>query len=479
MKNFSKIQLLLLLCLFFGQISAQSLESVKDMFRPKEERAMIMHRKGVAEWKGGKIKKAKRYFAKAGKVSTEHSRECEMFDFYLEQGQLEKALVHLERSKCGDACDGIDKVREIASFGMIYGNLGKRDRAVENYGQALKLYKMYHLNEPELYSTLLNNYGVFLIYNQSGNGKNKTRNYRRMHQNDVNYADSFFQKAALINPSNCMAQFNLEVMGDLKGLSTNKNDGYLPDSVYKTAKFREIPNDCLPKDTVNKFLTIESEFVEASDLLIVMDFSGSMEGTKFDLMMETVTHLLDTTVLPKPIRIGILSVDGSCSSVPMLKIAPGAKNRDELRAALAVARPSGPTPLNVRLDMAKNMFPKGGKNRMIMLLTDGVDVCEGPSRTCAIADELKSQNIQVMVLTQLLEGNESYLNYATYSCLAENTHGKLLYLETKQTSTKKSIDLLSTLYNLPLDMKHLQNGTMEPFKPKIFVTETGETTAAR
>lgn len=486
-----------LLCFVVGltqsySVSAQRLLSPKFLFRYNpEERALILHQKGVIAWKKGDIKKAEKYFSLADRTARERSRELEMYEFYVAAGKPRTALMHLERTQCGDACNGIDRVREAASFAMISSNLGEREKAVHYANVALKEYKTYHLKDSVLYSTLLNNYAIFLLFDQGLNGENKEEyrkisirqlnavlpiqlnrktpegHYKFIAKSDFLNADSCIRKAMAAYPGNCMAEYNHSILKEILSLKPSAN-GYIPDSLLLSFTTSDIPEECTSKDTINKFASLEETFVECSDLLLIMDYSGSMySGNRFGLMMETVHHLIDT--LPEAIRIGVLSVEGSCSQAPMLQIPPGSMTRNQLKEALSGKSPGGATPLNVRLEMAPKMFLKGGKRRMAMLLTDGLDACEGPARTCDMATQLKEYNIEVYVLTQLLEADENYLSLGVYSCLAANSNGKLLYLEEKSRARKKSVELNSALYNLPLRVKDLATGTITPFKPQPFV----------
>ena len=66
-------------------------------------------------------------------------------------------------------------------------------------------------------------------------------------------------------------------------------------------------------------------------------------------------------------------------------------------------RPYGPTPLNKRLRMTKDMFSIRKNKKLVFLLSDGMDTCNEINELCATAAMLASNGIDLSIFSFIYE----------------------------------------------------------------------------
>jgi len=144
---------------------------------------------------------------------------------------------------------------------------------------------------------------------------------------------------------------------------------------------------------------------EASNVVIVLDASGSMAGkmggqVKMDLAERVVKDLVDN--MPAEMNVGLI-VYGSksprqkndCKDIDLLmpveKVDPKAFD-----AALAHVSPHGMTPIGASLERAAEALKDAKGQSTIVLVSDGTETCQ--SDPCAVAKQVKeSTGIDVKV----------------------------------------------------------------------------------
>jgi hypothetical protein len=151
-------------------------------------------------------------------------------------------------------------------------------------------------------------------------------------------------------------------------------------------------------------------------------------------MKETTLFLMET--LDSTVQIGIGTVGGDCGTVPRLWIEPGELNRTDLRWSIDFLVPDGTTPLLNMLKDTPDLFSDNPQTKKsIFLVSDGANICKAQGEgICEWAENLS--NISINIFTFLDTELNNIDPFAEYTCLADNTNGKILYLDNNRCSVE-------------------------------------------
>ena len=116
----------------------------------------------------------------------------------------------------------------------------------------------------------------------------------------------------------------------------------------------------------------------ASSILIILDSSSSMEElidgqTKIAISKDVIVDLLDS--LPDGMNVGVRVFGGCGRSRLVAPIEPLV--RDWLKAQVMTIQPGGATPIAYTLEQAKGDFEKILNTKLILLVSDGMETCQG------------------------------------------------------------------------------------------------------
>lgn len=173
-----------------------------------------------------------------------------------------------------------------------------------------------------------------------------------------------------------------------------------------------------------------SATAQQSDLMIVMDGSGSMWGqiegrTKIEIARDTLTQVLEE--ITSDMNIGMIAYGhrtrGDCSDIEMLvPVSPAAQAVPQMISAAAGLRPNGKTPLTDAVRLAAQTMRHTENAATVVLVTDGIETCDADP--CALAAELERTGIDFAahVVGFGLSADEG----RQVQCLADQTGG--LYL---------------------------------------------------
>ncbi|MGC9344780.1 MAG: vWA domain-containing protein [Bacteroidales bacterium] len=138
-------------------------------------------------------------------------------------------------------------------------------------------------------------------------------------------------------------------------------------------------------------------------ILFVLDASQSMSGTwesdeKMNIAREILTELVDSLQYVENVQMA-LRVYGHQSPVPpqdcndtRLEVPFAPENAGRIRQKLNSISPKGTTPIANSLAMTVNDFPPCSNCRnIILLITDGIEACDGDP--CAVSRELQQKSI--------------------------------------------------------------------------------------
>jgi len=169
---------------------------------------------------------------------------------------------------------------------------------------------------------------------------------------------------------------------------------------------------------------------EQPHMIIVMDGSGSMWGqvggrTKIELARDALSQVLSEAT--SDMQIGMLAYGhrsrGQCSDIEQL-VAVGPANAT-VPAILDAARriaPRGMTPLTDTVLRAVQSLQFSEQAATVVLLTDGVETCEGDP--CALGRMLAQQGIDFTAHVVGFDMTDA--EQRTVACLAEETGGILI-----------------------------------------------------
>ncbi|WOK04480.1 VWA domain-containing protein [Imperialibacter roseus] len=142
---------------------------------------------------------------------------------------------------------------------------------------------------------------------------------------------------------------------------------------------------------------------EKTRILFLLDASGSMLAKlgnvrRIDVATKLLSDLVDSLSVNPNVELA-LRVYGhqyaraynNCTDTK-LEVGFSAKNHRDIRAKLYQLTPQGNTPIAYSLEQTANDFPKvDGYRNVVIIITDGIESCEGDP--CAVSKALQSKNI--------------------------------------------------------------------------------------
>lgn len=312
--------------------------------------------------------------------------------------------------------------------GMIHIYDGNYYKSIPLFQKAIELQK--GRKNTRIMSIFENALGYALILDQ-GKGSHKKADlpeHYHVHKRDMVKAHKHFENALEYDGSNEIAMENYKMLSDSLRLPKNValNSRRIRERKYTSSKYKLLPGN----------IVRALEMADYDEVLFLLDISGSMVmeqvtcmgADRFDVMKQTTLFLLET--LDSTVNIGIGTIGGDCGTIPRLWLATGEQDRKELRWSIDFLVPDGTTPLLNMLQKAPELFStKKTTKKGIFLVSDGANICRAQGEgICEWAEHLNN-NISINIFTFL----DTHLNniepFAEYTCLADNTHGKILYLD--------------------------------------------------
>ena len=468
--------LFVFLALSISALSLQSFSWPFSIFQSSEDRAKVLHYKASKLKESGKTKRAIKTLKKAVTLDNKREYLIDLAELYLIKEEHEKAYQYINQITTSRSDSPMDEVK-IASWKGIYAlNTGLHEAPRKNFRKALDLLDLYQIENQALRSTLNCNLAVARIFDQSKAGDS----FDKIHRKDFVQSKYYLQKALELNPFNCVAAHNLDVVDQVLSIPDQWLDyGYLKKHHFATLPIPEFdcePTITIPEPTPN--LTLEEDLQQKDEVLFVLDISGSMKlripelrKSRFQLMIEKVTTLIEE--LGPNVRIGVLTLGQTCNDEPILSIPPGMKSHIELIRLIQSLEPTGDTPLNHRLDLAAQLFSPHYGRKAIFLATDGIESCNYEQSTCDIGERLRRKGLQLHAYSLLLETPENAKEYAIYDCLTKATNGQLLGVsqeaikETKATMAAiEPTDMNTDIFSVPISGQDLRAAKFSPYVPK-------------
>jgi Mg-chelatase subunit ChlD len=164
---------------------------------------------------------------------------------------------------------------------------------------------------------------------------------------------------------------------------------------------------------------------EGSDLLFILDGSGSMWGqidgvAKITTAKKALKGLVGD--LPSTTRVGLMAYghrrEGDCADTEILMpVADHASG--QMGPAIDGVSPRGKTPIAGALAEAAGAFPSADRRANILLISDGLETCGGDP--CAAAAELAAQGVDTRVHVVGFDLSEEEAQ--ALQCIADNGNG--------------------------------------------------------
>jgi len=149
-------------------------------------------------------------------------------------------------------------------------------------------------------------------------------------------------------------------------------------------------------------LTYAQTDANSTRILFVLDASQSMlgkweSGTKMDIARKLLINMVDSLSREPNVEMA-LRVYGHQSQVPpqdcgdtKLEVPFYKGNGKKIQLTLTSLRPKGTTPIAYSLQKASEDFPDSKTRNIIILITDGVEACDGDP--CAVSRDLQQKGI--------------------------------------------------------------------------------------
>ncbi|MFK8038593.1 MAG: VWA domain-containing protein [Crocinitomicaceae bacterium] len=227
------------------------------------------------------------------------------------------------------------------------------------------------------------------------------------------------------------------------------------------------------------FLSAIANAQDITRMLFIFDASNSMNGkwegsTKIDrareILTETITELKSIPDLELGLRVyghqsPITPVSQDCNDTK-LEIPFEANNHDQIINFILNVEPKGTTPIARSLEEAANDFPDKTTRNVIVLITDGLEACEG--FPCEVAKSLKDKGVNVTPFVVGLGIDLAYLN--DFSCI-----GRFYEASTLQSFEKVMKSVVSDALNsttLQIDLNNI-SGEAKETNTTVFFYEAG------
>lgn len=442
------------------------------------DRAKKLHYRAIKLVKDQKFKKAKKLLIKAISLDRNPEYFIDLADLYVRDGKPKKAFETIEKIVIDDHTEPIKKV-QFSAWKAYYGlSLGIPRVPREKFNDAIELMELYKIDSNSMLSSLYNNSAVSRIFYQSDGS---TDDYPLIHRRDFEQASRYFQKAIELDPDNCTAYYNLEfsktVLNEIP-FDTMKYD-YIEVEQFLELSYPDL--FCIlpgrPKHT-----TIVEKLSKYKEVVLVLDISGSMSAiastgqSRFNLMQEVAGGIISD--LDTAVQIGIITLGQDCAVKPQYEFRVGEVDRKTLSSTVDNLRLNGATPLNRRLQEARQLFTDKKGEKAIFLFSDGINSCNQSSSTCMLGQEIGASGINIFAFSLLLEESQYFDEYAIYDCITKASYGELIGITADTTYEVKTNYLSQDVYPLALKRQDLEAGRYTPLVP-VNDTLTHSNTIAR
>jgi Ca-activated chloride channel homolog len=203
---------------------------------------------------------------------------------------------------------------------------------------------------------------------------------------------------------------------------------------------------------------VQQKIPERTRILFLLDGSGSMMGewhngeSRIDIAKKILTRLVDSLRSNENLELALrvyghryARQSNNCHDTK-LEVPFGTKNHDQIIKKLKEIVPKGVTPITYSLEQAANDFPPNqGYRNILILITDGIESCEGDPCATSIALQRSGIFLRPFIIGLGLEGGK-VLDCAGKYFDSENSssfnHVLNQAIQTTFSKTSVSVELL-------------------------------------
>jgi tetratricopeptide (TPR) repeat protein len=400
---------------------------------------------GSLEFSEGRFETASRHFEVSYQITPTNFTFSLAYSLSLALSQKPEAAEPIIKKMYGMNPEAYDLALLSLLEGIVFTQKKNYSAARTSFQHALKWEE--NGKSEELHSTVYNYLGYLDIVDQGMSAHRKGGIYPHfhVHKRDLEKAYQAFEKAIQLNPSSISANTNLSKI-----------------TSYLNTESQSI-NSNLSMD-IGTPLGVQKAIIETiqpnlyDEIIFLLDITGSMvmenvpcRGlTRFDVMKEIAAGVYD--MIPDHVKVGLGTIDGDCGRTPKYWFDVEAQTRRAYRQTLRFLIPDGTTPLLERLIKVPELFSGNSARRAIFLVSDGADTC--PMRKtdiCEWAEKIKEEGVVIHTLSFLDPNSVNATAFSEYTCLADKTGGKVLYLDNYRCTTERfSFDLIGAIQkNIP------------------------------
>lgn len=330
--------------------------------------------------------------------------------------------------------------------GMVLYYAGRSTDAIRELEHSIEAARLLHM--PDVEATFENALGFVILHHQ-GSGSNHSDElplHYHVHRRDMAKALQHFERALAVKPEHAAARKNARMLWDT--LQQPPSEAVRRSDTARRSDASSLVTG-LPQD-VERVL----ELAGYDEVVLLVDISGSMTQeqvlcmglSRFEVMRNLGLYLVRE--LPDTARIALGTVGGDCGDAPKQWIAADSMSRRDLTYAIRFLTAHGTTPLLERVERSVSLFSdRPGRSRAIFLISDGANVCRnGGADICGWASRIRREGIAINVLTFLDASFNNVEAFSDYGCLADNTGGRIFYLDNVRCAfTDLSFKLLDNL----------------------------------
>ncbi len=312
---------------------------------------------------------------------------------------------------------------------MVFVYAEQYGRAIRPLRQAIQLQDDLHY--PEERSIMLNALGFVEVMDQGrGSGQHgDLGEHYHVHRRDLERALDHFRLAYRADVHNASAAENYQLLMDTLNMPAEhivEDEPSRPRREYVSSKYSHLP----------AYMQPILEFIEYDEVVLLLDISGSMVmetvtclgSDRFQTMRETAQLLLEN--FSDSTAVGIGTIGGDCGTEPRLWYPVDSLSRKDLGYALQFLVPDGTTPLLTILQETPTLFSDDpATSKALIFISDGENICRMPGVDICEWTESLHGEITINIMTFLGASLDNSNAFAEYTCLAENTYGRVIYLD--------------------------------------------------
>jgi len=229
-------------------------------------------------------------------------------------------------------------------------------------------------------------------------------------------------------------------------------------------------------DGKNVYYAAKDQTAQKSSLVLLLDISGSMGGSKMIAMQKAATEVC-LNALENNTEVAVLAFEGDCYQ-PVREYSTFSIDPKELTDFIENLRVAGGTPMYEALQVAgeylKNYSSYDSKFKSVILMSDGD--ASGCIKIDQMFSYLKKINFKHKVYTIALEVNEYSMAYSDLVLIAKRTGGEFFHAESADDLGSAFAQATNKIFNFSLKSSNsdiFRFTLPEDLRPQVVSTISG------